>query len=71
MEMRKSISDRDGTFAYNVLGGQVVKALCKRRPVDLGTLKSVDGMSDKKVADYGADIIKVGTEWGRTVDDTR
>lgn len=42
----------------------MLKALCKRRPVDLATLKLVDGMSDKKVADYGADIIKVRVDWG-------
>ena len=42
-----------------MLGGQVLKELAKRRPVDLPTLATVDGMSEKKVLDYGADIIEV------------
>lgn len=59
LEMRGSIADRLNQPPYNVLGGQVLKALCKRRPVDLATLSTVDGMAHKKVADHGADIIKV------------
>lgn len=57
--MRGRIADRTNLPPYNVLGGQVLKALCKRRPVDLATLSTVDGMAHKKVADYGAEIIKV------------
>lgn len=63
MDLRKSLADREDVMPFHVLGGQVVKELCKRRPVDLATLKSVDGMSDKKVADYGADILEVRLEW--------
>lgn len=37
----------------------MLKHLAKRRPIDLATISTVDGMSEKKVADYGADIIKV------------
>lgn len=63
MEWRKAIAELDVELApYKVLGAQVVKELCKRRPVDLATLKSVDGMSDAKVASYGADVIKVRVE---------
>lgn len=57
--MRGRIADLANLPPYNVLGGQVLKALCKRRPVDLATLSTVDGMAHKKVADYGAEIIKV------------
>lgn len=64
MEMRQAITDRGGVAVHNVLGGNTVMALCRRRPVDLATLKLVDGMSDTRVADYGADIIKVRVEWG-------
>lgn len=45
---------------YNVLGGQEVLQLAKRRPVDLATLSTVDGMSDTKLANYGAEILQVG-----------
>eukprot|EP00903_Cladosiphon_okamuranus_P019699 g18102.t1 len=59
MNLRKSLADREEVMPFHVLGGPVVRELCKRRPVDLATLKSVDGMSDKKVADYGAHILQV------------
>lgn len=63
--MRESIGHDTGVAAFRVLGAPVVKELCRRRPVDLATLKSVDGMSDIKVAVFGAEIIKVRVEWGR------
>lgn len=66
MDMRQSIGDAVGLAPFHILMGPVVKELCRRRPVDLATLKSVDGMSDTKVADFGAEIIKVRVEWGRT-----
>eukprot|EP00752_Nemacystus_decipiens_P004929 g4486.t1 len=62
IDMRESIGDATGTAHFRVLGAPVIKELCRRRPVDLATLKSVDGMSDMKVADYGAEIIKVVTK---------
>lgn len=40
--------------------GQVLKELAKRRPIHLAILPTVEGMSGKKVSDYGADIIQVG-----------
>lgn len=52
---------------YNVLGGQEVLELSKRRPVDLATLSTVDGISDIKLANYGAAIIQVGLCAGRRV----
>ncbi|CAM9733368.1 unnamed protein product, partial [Laminaria digitata] len=58
-KLRSDIATHLGIPPYNVLGGQVLKELAKRRPIDLPTLATVDGMSEKKVSDYGADIIKV------------
>jgi len=49
MEMRASISANASVAPYNIIGGQVVKELAKRRPIDLATLSTVEGMSEKKV----------------------
>ncbi|CAM9478460.1 unnamed protein product [Ascophyllum nodosum] len=59
--LRSEIAKKQEIPPYNVLGAVVLKQLAKRRPVDLGVLETVDGMSHKKVVDYGADIIKVLT----------
>ena len=56
--LRSEIAKKQEIPPYNVLGAVVLKQLAKRRPVDLGVLETVDGMSHKKVVDYGADIIK-------------
>ena len=53
------MSARHGLAAYNVVGAPVLKELARRRPVDLATLSTVEGMSEKKVSDYGEEIIKV------------
>lgn len=58
--MRSDIATSQGIPPYNVLGGQVLKQLAKRRPLNIATLSTVDGMSQKKVADYGNEIIQVG-----------
>lgn len=66
MAMRASLSTEAGVAPYNIIGGQVVRDLAKRRPIDLATLSTVEGMSEKKVSDYGSQIVKVrgpeGTE---------
>lgn len=58
-KLRSEIAGRLELPPYNVLGAQVLRQLAVRRPVDLATLPTVDGMSEKKVADYGAEIIAV------------
>ncbi|CAN0219814.1 unnamed protein product, partial [Scytosiphon promiscuus] len=56
---RKDTGDRTGVMPYNVLGGQEVLQLAKRRPVDVATLSTVDGINDAKLANYGAEILQM------------
>lgn len=52
------MAKKQGIPPYNVLGGAVLKQLAKRRPLKLEALGTVDGMSQKKISDYGDEIIK-------------
>lgn len=58
-KLREDIAAQYELPPYNVLGAQVLRQLAVRRPVNLTNLHTVDGMSEKKVADYGAKIISV------------
>ncbi|CAM9127382.1 unnamed protein product [Discosporangium mesarthrocarpum] len=57
--LRSEIAVRHGIPPYNVLGAPVLRELAVQRPTDLGMLGKMEGMSEKKVQDYGTEVIEV------------
>lgn len=59
MALRLEIAARESIPPYNVLGQPVLRELALRRPTNYETLMKVDGISEKKAADFGAELIEV------------
>ncbi|CAM9540649.1 unnamed protein product, partial [Phaeothamnion confervicola] len=55
--LRAEIAGRLGDRAYNVVPGQALLELAARCPADLDALRSVGGLGDKRIADYGREIV--------------
>ena len=59
MAWRSNKADELDVEAYMVMHNKVLKAIAQEKPVTLRSLKAVKGMGDKKVAQFGAEILDI------------
>jgi ATP-dependent DNA helicase RecQ len=58
-EWRRTMARESKVPAYIILHDSTLEELCRRMPSDLGELKKVPGIGEKKAEVYGAEILQV------------
>jgi ATP-dependent DNA helicase RecQ len=58
-EWRRNMARENKVPAYIILHDSTLEELCRRRPSNIGELKQVTGIGDRKSETYGAEILQV------------
>jgi len=63
-EWRRNMARENKVPAYIILHDSTLEELCRRRPANLGQLKQVPGIGEKKADVYGAEILQALRNFG-------
>jgi ATP-dependent DNA helicase RecQ len=63
-EWRRNMARENKVPAYIILHDSTLEELCRRRPSNIGELKQVTGIGDRKSETYGAEILQVLKNFG-------
>ncbi len=62
-ELRKQLADNQGVPPFVILHDKTLQEICSRRPGTLDQLENISGIGTKKLELYGADILKVVSQY--------
>ncbi len=60
---RRSVADQRSVPAFTIFSDATLRDLSRRRPTSLERLRDVHGVGDKKIADFGAELIPMIAEY--------
>lgn len=58
-DFRKEVADRTGRKAFYIFTNKTLDGLVARRPTTLAALRQVEGIGDKKIEEFGAELVKI------------